>query len=1026
MKSIGKKILSTLILSVLIWQVVLPVISNVEIKATDENKWDVSKNQDGSVIAVLDDEGTLTISGEGEMRDWNYDNSDVKTWHSLITDITDVNIEDGITSIGARAFMNCTKIKEIKLPSTLISIGEYAFCNCNNLEIIEINSYIKLGSSAFSRCDKLNSLKIGKDAKDFNPFFFTELELENVEVNSENKYLKYLDGVLYNYDFTKLIGCCRKKEGIVNINNNVRIIRDGSFQGCTEIKEINMSDSVEIIERYAFVNCKKLESIKLSKSIKKIEKGMFWNCDNLKEIVIPESVTNIEDEAFYSCDSLTNIKIPSSVLNIGNYVFNRCRSLTSLDVSDDNKNYSSIDGVLFNKNVTTLIKYPGNRNGFKYEIPENIYKLETYAFEDSCNLTNIEIPSSVTSIGFATFENCSSLTSIDVSNNNKNYCSVDGVLFDKGKVKLIKYKKKKQDVLYKIPSSVTSIESRAFQGCSNLTSIKIPSIVTSIGIWTFEGCNSSLTIYTKDNTTAKQYAIDNKINYKLEIAPTMTVTKPETQRVKNANIKIEVSDNAGGCGLSEGNTYKYYLSSSETQLQDGKWLAYKSGSRFTIGEQKNGEYWLFIKKVYDKLGNYSNTNVTVGEEEYLRVGPYKFDNEGPKATITVDTSKFTEDRSLIYTINFDEYLANKPLALRDIEITNGEKGEFKEIDYRRKYTLEVKNVEEGEQKIQIKAGSVMDQLINYNKIIEKTVEVNIQNIDKVPLKTNIKYNTTNITNKDVTATIIANKEIQPVEGWTLSQDKKVLTKKYSKNTRETIIVLDLAGNETEKEVNIQNIDKVAPQASVKYGPEGKTNGNVTVTLTSNEELQPKENWTLSEDKKTLTRVYTDNIEGLSIVKDLAGNETTVEIIVANIDRIAPTASVEYERTTRNVTATITANEAIQEIEGWTLSEDKKVLTKKYSKNTKETVTIKDLAGNESTIKVEITNIIDIVPGDFNGDGVVDVTDVSILRKHIISGNKADWKITDEELLKEADINKDGVIDVTDVQLLRSIILKSLK
>ena len=148
-------------------------------------------------------------------------------------------------------------------------------------------------------------------------------------------------------------------------------------------------------------------------------------------------VTSIGDEAFSECSSLTSIVIPSSVTSIDESAFWGCSSLTSINVSDDNNNYSSIDGVLYNKNKTTLINYP-------YGKLENIFV----------------IPSSVTSIGYGAFLYCSSLTSIV------------------------------------IPSSVTSIGRNAFSYCSSLTSIVIPDSVTSIGRNAFANC-LSLTIYAE-------------------------------------------------------------------------------------------------------------------------------------------------------------------------------------------------------------------------------------------------------------------------------------------------------------------------------------------------------------------------------------------------------------------------------------------------------------------------------------------------------------------------------------------------
>ena len=250
-------------------------------------------------------------------------------------------------------------------------------------------------------------------------------------------------------------------------------------------------------------------------------------------------------------------------------------------------------------------------------------------------------------------------------------------------------------------------------------------------------------------------------------------------------------------------------------------------------------------------------------------------------------------------------------------------------------------------------------------IIEgEVIEVEIKNIDKTAPEAQVTYSETNPTNQNVTATITANEEIQEIEGWTRGEDRKTLTKEYIQNAKEEVTIKDIVGNETKVNVEITNIDKTAPEAQVTYSETNPTNKNITATITANEEIQEVEGWTISQDKKKLTKEYEQNAKEEVTIKDIVGNEAKVNIEITNIDKTAPIASVSYNTknlTNQNVRVAITANEKVQGVTGWTLSTDSKTLTKEYSSNKTETITIKDLAGNEVNKTVEITNIDKIAP-----------------------------------------------------------------
>ena len=239
---------------------------------------------------------------------------------------------------------------------------------------------------------------------------------------------------------------------------------------------LNSDNTVTITEYTGSETNLDIPSTIAGKSVTSIGDSAFYNCTSLASIKIPSSVTSIGDRAFSSCESLTSVTIPNSVTSIGDDAFQSCTSLTSINVGESNTNYSSQDGVLFNKDKTELIRYPiGNTR------------------------TSYIIPNSVTSIDSWAFDGCTSLTSINVEESNANYSSQDGVLFNKDKTELIRYPIGNTRTSYIIPNSVTSIGDSAFFGCTSLTSVTIPDSVTSIVDLAFSFC-SSLTSVTIPNS----------------------------------------------------------------------------------------------------------------------------------------------------------------------------------------------------------------------------------------------------------------------------------------------------------------------------------------------------------------------------------------------------------------------------------------------------------------------------------------------------------------------------------------------
>ena len=292
---------------------------------------------------VLDDEGTLTISGTGDMADfWRNDDT---PWYSEKEAINKVVIEVGVTSISEYAFYDAENLKSVIISDSVTSIGYDAFLGCSSLKSVTIpDSVTSIGDRAF----------------------YGTLWLE--EKQEENPLVIVNNIVIYG----------QKCHGDVIIPDGVTSIGDGSFSSCTGLTSIIIPDSVTSIGDYVFNGCLDLTEITIPDSVTSIGDGAFVSCTSLTSIIIPDSVTSIGDGAFSSCTGLTSIIIPDSVISIEYHEFSGCSSLISVTIP--NSVTSICGGAFFACNSLTSVT-----------IPDSVTSIGGLAFSSCENLTEITI-----------------------------------------------------------------------------------------------------------------------------------------------------------------------------------------------------------------------------------------------------------------------------------------------------------------------------------------------------------------------------------------------------------------------------------------------------------------------------------------------------------------------------------------------------------------------------------------------------------------------------------------------------------
>ena len=236
--------------------------------------------------------------------------------------------EEGVTTIGERAFQASSTLTSIELPSSVTTIGDGAFMGCSSLSSIAIPASVtSVGAAAFAGCTSLSQFS-GALASAGGRSLIDEGKLIAVAPAGLTEFtvpsgVTALGKSVFSScsELTKII----LPEGLVEIG-------DGAFKDCTKLASITIPSGVERIPTSAFEGCSSLSEVNLPATVSVIGQYAFYSCHSLQDVILPEGIQNLDDYCFGSCNVLTTIDLPSTVTRVGNAVFSSCRSLSSVTV----------------------------------------------------------------------------------------------------------------------------------------------------------------------------------------------------------------------------------------------------------------------------------------------------------------------------------------------------------------------------------------------------------------------------------------------------------------------------------------------------------------------------------------------------------------------------------------------------------------------------------------------------------------------------------------------------------------------
>ncbi len=405
-------------------------------------------------------------------------------------------IPDGVTSSGTASssygiFYGSTvsSLTTINFPARLTRIGEYAFYNNSVIETItfaEGSNLVEIAEAAFYSVDDLTSITLPGSLETIAQRAFYATGLESITFEAGSGTLEIADSTSSTY------GAFGNNDSLVSVTFGSSVVSIGNyaFYDCDALATVNFPDSgLEAIGESAFAYCALLTNVDFASADFESIGEYAFRATGLTEVVLPESIRSLSDNIFAECESLVRVVLHDNLAEDFSFtaVFPDCPAISVIDVPENSTRFSSIDGVLYNANATTLMSYPVGKLDESYTIPEGVLTIDANAFAYNEHLRAITMPRTLTAIEEAAFRGCTALETVNFAANG----------------------------------NLTEIGNGAFAECDAIESITIPASVLTIAPAAFAFCDSlrevnfaastmPLTLADGDSySTSSSYVLDN-------------------------------------------------------------------------------------------------------------------------------------------------------------------------------------------------------------------------------------------------------------------------------------------------------------------------------------------------------------------------------------------------------------------------------------------------------------------------------------------------------------------------------------